>query len=122
MRPARQRVRRGRATRGSVRETHPTFTTSSTRTRRIVRTSICLALASKGSAVMEGAGFRAAAVRSVVTELTMLAKRAYPHRVCSGDDAVSTLSASAGPEFSTGKRATEKRWPRHCALKPWRPL
>lgn len=47
----------------------------------------------KCSAVlMEGTGFRAAAVRSVVTGLTMLAKQAYPHRVCSVPDAVSMLS------------------------------
>ena len=47
----------------------------------------------KCSAVlMEGTGFRAAAVRSVVTGLTMLAKQAYPHRVCSVHDAVSLLS------------------------------
>jgi hypothetical protein len=55
----------------------------------------------KCSAVlMEGTGFRAAAVRSVVTGLTMLAKQAYPHRVCSVHDAVSmlaqTLSAASG--------------------------
>ena len=41
---------------------------------------------------MEGTGFRAAAVRSVVTGLTMLAKQAYPHRVCSVHDAASMLS------------------------------
>ena len=47
----------------------------------------------KCSAVlMEGTGFRAAAVRSVVTGLTMLAKQAYPHRVCSLPDAVAMLS------------------------------
>lgn len=47
----------------------------------------------KCSAVlMEGTGFRAAAVRSVVTGLTMLAKQAYPHRVCSLPDAVTLLS------------------------------
>lgn len=32
--------------------------------------------------VYEGTGFRAAAVRSVVTGLTMMARQAYPHRVC----------------------------------------
>jgi hypothetical protein len=42
--------------------------------------------------VMEGTGFRAAAVRSVVTGLTLLAKQAYPHRVCSLPDAVVLLS------------------------------
>jgi hypothetical protein len=49
---------------------------------------------------MEGTGFRAAAVRSVVTGLTMLARQAYPHRVCSLPDAVSmfaqTLPAASG--------------------------
>jgi hypothetical protein len=49
----------------------------------------------KCSAVlMEGTGFRAAAVRSVVTGLTMLAKQAYPHRVCSLPDAVTMLSST----------------------------
>ena len=43
-------------------------------------------------AATKGTGFRAAAVRSVVTGLTMLAKQAYPHRVCSVHDAVSMLS------------------------------
>jgi hypothetical protein len=47
--------------------------------------------------VMEGAGFRAAAVRSVVTGLTMLAKQAYPHRVCSVQDAVTMLSRTLTP-------------------------
>jgi hypothetical protein len=42
--------------------------------------------------LMEGTGFRAAAVRSVVTGLTMLAKQAYPHRVCSVHDAASMLA------------------------------
>jgi hypothetical protein len=47
----------------------------------------------KCSAVlMEGTGFRAAAVRSVVTGLTMLARQAYPHRVCSLPDAVTLLA------------------------------
>jgi hypothetical protein len=31
--------------------------------------------------IFEGAGFRSAAVRAVVTGLTMLARQAYPHRV-----------------------------------------
>jgi hypothetical protein len=49
----------------------------------------------KCSAVlMEGAGFRAAAVRSVVTGLTMLARQAYPHRVCSVPDAVTMLAST----------------------------
>lgn len=33
------------------------------------------------SVIFEGAGFRSAAVRAVVTGLTMLARQAYPHRV-----------------------------------------
>jgi len=38
--------------------------------------------------VFEGSGFRAAAVRSVVTGLTLLAKQAYPHKVCDMQDAI----------------------------------
>jgi hypothetical protein len=38
--------------------------------------------------IMEGTGFRAAAVRSVVTALNMLAKYPYPHRVCDLEDAI----------------------------------
>lgn len=56
----------------------------------------------KCSAVlMEGTGFRAAAVRSVVTGLTMLAKQAYPHRVCSLPDAVVLLSQTLS--MATGR-------------------
>lgn len=33
------------------------------------------------SVIFEGGGFRSAAVRAVVTGLTMLARQAYPHRV-----------------------------------------
>lgn len=55
----------------------------------------------KCSAVlMEGTGFRAAAVRSVVTGLTVLAKQAYPHRVCSVPDAVTMFTnalVASGP-------------------------
>jgi hypothetical protein len=36
--------------------------------------------------VFEGTGFRAAAVRSVVTGLTMLARQAFPHKVFSAAD------------------------------------
>lgn len=64
----------------------------------------------KCSAVlMEGTGFRAAAVRSVVTGLTVLAKQAYPHRVCSVPDAVTmftnALVASGPPVNPTALRA-----------------
>jgi hypothetical protein len=38
--------------------------------------------------VFEGSGFRAAAVRSVVTGLTLMARQAYPHRVCDIEDAI----------------------------------
>jgi hypothetical protein len=38
--------------------------------------------------VFEGSGFRAAAVRSVVTGLTLMARQAYPHKVCSLEEAV----------------------------------
>lgn len=59
----------------------------------------------KCSAVlMEGTGFRAAAVRSVVTGLTMIAKQAYPHRVCGVHDAVSMLSRTLS---STSGRAVD---------------
>jgi hypothetical protein len=59
-----------------------------------VRASIAEFLAS-GSAfikcsavVFEGSGFRAAAVRSVVTGLTLMAKQAYPHKVCDLEEAI----------------------------------
>ena len=42
--------------------------------------------------LIEGAGFRASAVRSVVTGLTLLAQQAYPHRVCDVDEAVRLFS------------------------------
>jgi hypothetical protein len=38
--------------------------------------------------IMEGTGFRAAAVRSVVTGLTLLARHEFPHRVCEVEAAV----------------------------------
>ena len=38
--------------------------------------------------IMEGTGFRAAAVRSVVTGLTMLAKHDFPHQICDVEGAV----------------------------------
>jgi hypothetical protein len=38
--------------------------------------------------IMEGSGFRAAAVRSVVTGLTMLAKHDFPHEICDVEGAV----------------------------------
>lgn len=44
------------------------------------------------SVLMEGTGFRAAAVRSVVTGLTLLARQTYPHRVCGVADSVAMLS------------------------------
>jgi|KBSMisStandDraft_5_1062788.scaffolds.fasta_scaffold557882_2 hypothetical protein len=42
--------------------------------------------------VFEGSGFRAAAVRSVVTGLTLMAKQAYPHKVCSLEDAIAMFA------------------------------
>jgi len=50
----------------------------------------------KSSAVtFEGAGFRAAAVRGVVTGLTMLARQPYPHKVfATVDEAARWLSGS----------------------------
>ena len=38
--------------------------------------------------IMEGTGFRAAAVRSVVTSLTMLSKHDFPHEICDVEGAV----------------------------------
>jgi len=37
--------------------------------------------------IMEGSGFRAAAVRSVVTGITMLSKHPYPHEICDAERA-----------------------------------
>jgi len=38
--------------------------------------------------IMEGTGFRAAAVRSVVTGLTLLSRHEFPHRICDVEGAV----------------------------------
>ena len=38
--------------------------------------------------IMEGTGFRAAAVRSVVTSLTLLSRHDFPHRICDVEGAV----------------------------------
>lgn len=38
--------------------------------------------------IFEGSGFRAAAVRSVVTGLTLMARQKYPHKVCDLDEGV----------------------------------
>ena len=46
--------------------------------------------------VHEGTGFRAAAVRSVVTGLAMLARLPYPHRVFASVELASHWFASAG--------------------------
>jgi hypothetical protein len=75
----------------------------------------------KCSAVlMEGTGFRAAAVRSVVTGLTMLAKQAYPHRVCSLPDAVTllakTLPVASGRAVNPTALRTAIDELRQCAL------
>lgn len=43
--------------------------------------------------VFEGAGFRAAAVRSVVTGLTLMARQKFPHRVCDMAEAVQMFSS-----------------------------
>ncbi|HET9953731.1 MAG TPA: hypothetical protein VFQ61_04490 [Polyangiaceae bacterium] len=42
--------------------------------------------------IFEGSGFRAASVRSVVTGLTLLARQAYPHKVCDLDEAARMFS------------------------------
>jgi hypothetical protein len=50
----------------------------------------------KASAVlMEGNSFRAAFVRGVVTGLTMLARQAFPHKVCSLQSAVEMFESKA---------------------------
>lgn len=38
--------------------------------------------------IMEGTGFRAAAVRSVVTGLALLSRQDYPHRICDVEGAI----------------------------------
>jgi hypothetical protein len=38
--------------------------------------------------IFEGSGFRAAAVRSVVTGLTLMARQAYPHKICDIEEAI----------------------------------
>ena len=42
--------------------------------------------------VIEGSGFRASAVRSVVTGLTLLAKQPFPHQVCTVEEAAGLFS------------------------------
>jgi hypothetical protein len=68
--------------------------------------------------VFEGSGFRAAAVRSVVTGLTLMAKQAYPHKVCSLEDAISmferilpeaTGRAVSGNELRSSLEEVRKR-------------
>lgn len=48
--------------------------------------------------VFEGEGFRGAAVRGVVTGLTMLARQSYPHRVFGTIDEAAPWYASHSPE------------------------
>jgi hypothetical protein len=45
--------------------------------------------------VIEGKGFRASMVRSVVTGLTFLARSPFPHRVCDLEDAVAMFVEAA---------------------------
>ncbi len=55
----------------------------------------------KCSAILiEGSGFRASAVRSVVTGLTLLAQQPYPHRVCDVDETVQLFSRHL-PSFTS---------------------
>jgi hypothetical protein len=49
--------------------------------------------------IFEGEGFRAAAVRSVVTGLTMLAKQPYPHKVFAG---ITEAAAWLAPKVAGG--------------------
>lgn len=46
--------------------------------------------------VVEGSGFRASAVRGVVTGLTMLARQAFPHRVVAIEEAASMYNEHLG--------------------------
>jgi hypothetical protein len=47
--------------------------------------------------VMEGSGFRAATVRSVVTALDMLARYPFPQRVCDLEDAIAMFMRELPP-------------------------
>jgi len=67
--------------------------------------------------VFEGSGFRAAAVRSVVTGLTLMARQAYPHKVCDINDAIemftrilpeATGRSVNGPAFRASLAALRK--------------
>lgn len=51
--------------------------------------------------LFEGTGFRASAVRSVVTGLVLLARQPYPHRVCDTDQAAD-MFARILPESTGG--------------------
>jgi len=53
--------------------------------------------------IMEGTGFRAAAVRSVVTGLTLLSRHEYPHRICDVEGAVKMY-------MDTMPRVTGRAW------------
>lgn len=55
--------------------------------------------------IFEGSGFRAAAVRSVVTGLTLMARQKYPHKVCDLDEAV-RMFAGILPQ-ATGRGISE---------------
>ena len=58
--------------------------------------------------VFEGAGFRAAAVRSVVVGLTMLARQKFPHKVFGNlSDAASWMHATLGDALEEGFSAAE---------------
>ena len=51
--------------------------------------------------VFEGAGFRAAAVRSVVTGISLVAKQPYPHKVFATVDAAASWLSPSLPEGPT---------------------
>jgi hypothetical protein len=58
--------------------------------------------------VFEGAGFRAAAVRSVVVGLTMLARQKFPHKVFGKlSDAATWMHATLGDALEEGFSAVE---------------
>ncbi len=54
--------------------------------------------------VFEGAGFRAAAVRSVVTGISLVAKQPFPHKVFATVNAASSWMAPSMPDGATSPR------------------
>lgn len=59
------------------------------------------------SVAFEGSGFRAAAVRSVVAGLTMVARQSYPHKVFATVEEAMTWMAPQMPSPTTAKELSE---------------